>query len=63
METSGSDLVMLDRVERELDDVERVLPRLDDGTYGTCEVCGAPIADERLAEAPAERFCAEHSAG
>jgi RNA polymerase-binding transcription factor DksA len=52
---------MLERVEGELADVERVLPRIDDGTYGTCEACGAAIPDDRLAEAPAERFCAEHA--
>ena len=52
---------MLERVEGELADLERVLPRIDDGTYGTCEVCGAAIPDDRLAEAPAERFCTEHA--
>lgn len=57
----GPDLGMLDRVERELDDVERVLPRLDDGTYGTCEACGGAIGDTRLSESPATRFCAEHA--
>ena len=47
-------------VEVELDDVARALDRLDEGSYGTCEVCGAGLADEVLAAAPAERFCAEH---
>ena len=47
-------------VEAELDDVARALDRLDDGSYGTCEVCGVGLADEVLARAPAERFCAEH---
>jgi RNA polymerase-binding transcription factor DksA len=47
-------------VEAELDDVARALDRLDEGTYGTCEVCGATLADEVLADAPAARFCAEH---
>lgn len=56
------DLVMLERVVGELADVEAVLPKIDDGTYGTCEACGAVIPDERLAEAPATRFCAAHSA-
>lgn len=53
---------MLDRVEGELADVERVLPRLDDGTYGTCETCGAAVPDEQLATSPTARFCTEHSA-
>ena len=51
-----------DRLEAELDDVETALERLDDGTYGRCEVCGGPIDDQRLADQPAARTCADHSA-
>ena len=47
-------------VEADLDDVARALDRLDDGSYGTCEVCGAALGDEVLTAAPAARFCAEH---
>lgn len=43
-----------------LDDVERALAKLDDGTYGTCEECGEPIAAARLEAMPASRFCVEH---
>jgi RNA polymerase-binding transcription factor DksA len=50
----------LDAAERDVDDVEKALHRLDDGTYGSCEVCGAPIPDELLAERPARRTCAAH---
>jgi RNA polymerase-binding transcription factor DksA len=53
---------VLAEVERELTDVEGALARLDEGTYGTCIVCGAAIADERLAEAPAATRCADHRA-
>ena len=42
--------------------MERALRRLDDGTYGRCEVCQEPIADERLAAQPATRFCVRHQA-
>jgi RNA polymerase-binding transcription factor DksA len=51
---------ILEQVEAELADVDRALARLDEGTYGRCEVCGEPIADERLASLPAARFCVEH---
>lgn len=54
------DFSILEQVEAELADVERALKRLDDGTYGTCEACGAAIGDERLAAMPATRFCVEH---
>jgi RNA polymerase-binding transcription factor DksA len=50
----------LDAAERDVDAVEKALNRLDDGTYETCEVCGAPIADELLADDPTRRACAEH---
>ena len=48
---------LLERATADLADVERALARLDDGSYGRCEACGASIADEDLAAAPARRFC------
>ena len=45
------------RVRGELAAVEAALHRLDAGTYGLCEVCGQPIAEERLEARPAARFC------
>ena len=45
----------------QLDDVEHALSRLDDGTYGVCEVCGEPIGDARLEVMPATRFCIQHA--
>ncbi|MCB1006020.1 MAG: TraR/DksA C4-type zinc finger protein [Acidimicrobiales bacterium] len=48
-------------LREQLDDVDRALGKLDDGTYGSCEVCGATIPDERLAAMPATRFCIEHA--
>jgi len=56
------DLSILEQVEAELADVEHALRRLDDGTYGTCEVCGRPIPEERLEAMPAARLCMEHQA-
>jgi DnaK suppressor protein len=40
-----------------LRDVEQALGRMDAGTYGTCDNCGQPIADERLDALPAARLC------
>jgi RNA polymerase-binding transcription factor DksA len=54
------DLDVLEGIEVELADVSRALERLDEGTYGTCEACGAALPDEQLAEAPAARCCSEH---
>jgi RNA polymerase-binding transcription factor DksA len=47
----------IDAVDRLLDEVELALARLEDGTYGACESCGALIDDDRLAESPTVRFC------
>ena len=56
------DLSILEQVEAELADVEHALRRLDEGTYGTCEIDGKPIPDERLEAVPAARLCLEHQA-
>jgi hypothetical protein len=55
-----AELDALGAVETELADVELALRRLDDGSYGRCEVCDGVIDDTRLAEAPAARFCRAH---
>ena len=54
------DLALLERVELELEDVDRALRRLDEGSYATCEACGQPIGEDRLAASPLTRRCAEH---
>jgi RNA polymerase-binding transcription factor DksA len=56
------DLSILEQVEAELADVEYAIRRLDEGTYGTCEVCGRAIPEERLEALPATRLCLEHQA-
>lgn len=45
----------------QLDDVERALAKLDDGTYGRCETCDQPISEARLEVMPAARFCMDHA--
>jgi RNA polymerase-binding transcription factor DksA len=57
----SEDLRVLDHAEAELEDVERALTRLDDGSYGTCEVCGEAIGDDRLARSPVTRRCPAHA--
>ena len=46
--------------EAVLDDVDRALARIDDGTYGTCETCGAVIDDAVLVSSPTARACEAH---
>ncbi len=44
---------MLERINQ----VERALERLDEGSYGWCERCGNPIPVERLAAFPSATLC------
>jgi DnaK suppressor protein len=46
-----------ENAEHLLDKVEAALQRLDDGTYGTCGVCGRKIPDERLHAVPYATLC------
>jgi DnaK suppressor protein len=48
---------LLRQARGRLDDLDRALAQLDEGTYGRCETCGHPIAPERLAARPAARTC------
>ena len=43
--------------QRTLVEIEAALKRIDDGTYGICEVCGKPIGEERLRAIPWTRYC------
>jgi DnaK suppressor protein len=48
-----------ENAERLLEEIERALDRIDEGTYGTCGVCGLPIPEERLAAVPWATLCIE----
>jgi RNA polymerase-binding transcription factor DksA len=43
-----------------LDGVDRALQRLSEGTYGSCETCGAPVLDADLEADPTRRMCEQH---
>jgi DnaK suppressor protein len=51
------------RLDAKLRDVERALEKLDEGTYGVCDVCGSSIAAERLEAIPWAVRCIDHAAG
>jgi len=40
-----------------LGEIDAALRRIDEGTYGTCEVCGNPIAPEQLEALPWATLC------
>jgi len=43
-------------------DIRRALAKLDDGSYGRCDVCGGPIGAERLAALPWATRCVKDAA-
>jgi DnaK suppressor protein len=45
--------------QQTLAQIDRALAKLDDGTYGICERCGRPIAEERLRARPWATLCIE----
>ena len=42
-----------------LSEVEHALAKIEDGTYGRCEICGKPIHPARLEALPTARYCME----
>lgn len=56
----SKDQAIGDSVEISLAGIDAALQRLDEGTYGICQVDGKPIPDERLEAVPATRYCVHH---
>lgn len=42
---------------RQLEQIEAALARIEDGSYGTCAICGKPIGAERLRAVPWATLC------
>jgi DnaK suppressor protein len=50
-------------LESTLARIERALSKLEEGTYGDCDVCGKPIAHARLKAMPDSVMCLDCAAG
>ena len=57
----GEVRVLAENLRALLSEVDLALTKLDTGTYGVCETCGAEIAQPRLEAMPATRWCVEHA--
>lgn len=53
------DELALAQAASELLQVTLARRRIEDGSYGDCQDCGEPIAEQRLLAMPATRYCAE----
>lgn len=52
-------LMFGDRDREKLSEIEDALDRIKDNTYGECEDCGEPVAENRLRALPFTRVCVE----
>jgi DnaK suppressor protein len=52
-----SQVAVHDKLQITRADVERALAKLEDGTYGRCDVCGEPIGAGRLEALPWAVLC------
>jgi DnaK suppressor protein len=50
-------VALLEAARRRQADVEHALEQVRAGGYGTCEVCGGAVGEERLAARPSARTC------
>jgi YteA family regulatory protein len=57
----SKDLSLLEHAEMSLTRINEALVRMQEGTYGICETCGASIDVERLKALPETIYCREHS--
>lgn len=58
MESDRSfDLRIRDRERRLIAKVNEALERIEDGTFGICEVCGGEIGEKRLEARPVTTLC------
>ncbi len=46
-----------DRERKLIQKVMEALQRIEDGTFGTCELCGKPISEKRLIARPVTTLC------
>jgi DnaK suppressor protein len=53
----GFTLRLRDREQKLRKKILRALEKLEDGTYGICEVCGEPIEEKRLLSRPVATLC------
>ena len=57
-----TDIGVGDSLERVLARTERAVAKLDDGSYGICDVCGDPISPGRLRALPDGVLCVKCAA-
>lgn len=54
------DSALTEELTPHLHEIENALKKIEDGTYGNCEVCGNAIEEERLQVNPSSKTCISH---
>lgn len=54
---------MVTTLQARLSDVEKAIKKIEEGTYGICEIGGEKIEPERLEANPSAKTCKEHMNG
>ncbi|BCW71250.1 TraR/DksA C4-type zinc finger protein [Arthrobacter sp. NicSoilB8] len=54
---------LLEQSRAGLAHIDAALSRIENGTYGLCDVCGAVIPDGRLEARPWTPYCLQHASG
>ena len=60
MEEYGENRAINDTLEIRYNAVKRALKKIEDGTYGVCEISGEKIEEDRLEANPSARTCKHH---
>ena len=60
IEEYENNTAILKQLEIRINEVKRALEKIEQGTYGTCEVCNEAIEEDRLEANPSARTCKAH---
>jgi RNA polymerase-binding transcription factor DksA len=61
LESFADNTAVVNQLETQYNDIKAALEKIKAGTYGTCEVGGEKIPEERLQALPSARTCIEHA--
>ena len=57
---AAAQTISAEYVDDLLAEIDAALERINDGSFGNCEVCHLPVEADRLQQNPLERFCLDH---
>lgn len=60
IESFENNTAILKQLETRHEEIKRALAKIDDGSYGICEIGGEEIEEDRLEANPAARTCKAH---